>query len=299
MQRDLFDDDARDTVGSDERDTRETGPDSRAQSHSQEGRSQTADERTQQQRMRERARTAHAEQARVKGYEEKKHMGQATTARPEPKPDVIEAEVVEEVAAARPHDDTVDGGGPATKREKLLLIAFIAVLLGCILLLQGQTKALQSANFAETPSLNVPVVVRYAPIEKRQLSQDEEIQVSFAEIKDNAAKLQESVKALSRPKAMPKNKVLSQQDYQAMRQYLAQKEGITAEADVRDILLQAGYKLPARLPEEQVKKSNKDHVAFARDVINRLLKDEVEDFLEKVQIASEVGVYVADTAQEQ
>lgn len=293
MQRDLFDDDTRDTVGPDTRnDTRDdTGRDARAPSADER-----IDERTQEERLRarERARTAHAEQARVKGYDEKPHMGQAAPP-PHGKPDVIEAEVVEEVAAARPRHDEAE---PASKREKLLLIAFIAVLLGCILLLQGQTKALQSTNFAETPTLNVPVVVRYAPIDKPRLTQEEEIKVSFAEIKDNAAKLQESMKALSRPKVVPSSKVLSPEDYQAMRQYLAQKEGITNEADVRDILLQAGYKLPARLPEEEAKKDDKkNHVAFARDVINRLLKDEVEDFLEKVQIASEVGVYVAENAE--
>ena len=59
--------------------------------------------------------------------------------------------------------------------------------------------------------------------------------------------------------------MLNQQDYQAMRTYLARKENITNESDVSDILLQAGYTLPARLPEEEAakKRSNKDHVAFA------------------------------------
>ncbi len=312
MQRDLFDDDSRDTISSDKADTREAQPQKHAQTDAQDDVRQRAEQqraqqqRAEQQRAGQQARTAHADQSRVQGHSEPKHMGQATTERPQhaaaqatPKPDVIEAEVVEEVAAARPHQGDAYGGA-ATGREKLLLVAFVSVLIGGILLIQGQTKALQSANFEETPNMNVPVVVRYAPIEQRRLSQDEEIQVSFAEIKDNAAKLQQSVKALSRPKEVPHSKVLNQQDYQAMRTYLARKENITNESDVRDILLQAGYTLPARLPEEEAakKRSNKDHVAFARDVINRILKDEVEDFLEKVQIASEVGVYVADTAQE-
>ena len=307
MQRDLFDDDSRDTISSDKADTREAQPKKHASKDAQgEARQRAHQQRAEQQRVGQQARTAHADQSRVQGHSEPKHMGQATTERPQqsaaqatPKPDVIEAEVVEEVAAARPHQGDAYGGA-ATGREKLLLVAFVSVLIGGILLIQGQTKALQSANFEETPNMNVPVVVRYAPIEQRRLSQDEEIQVSFAEIKDNAAKLQQSVKALSRPKEVPHSKVLNQQDYQAMRTYLARKENITNESDVRDILLQAGYTLPARLPEEEVakKRNSKDHVAFARDVINRILKDEVEDFLEKVQIASEVGVYVADTAQE-
>jgi predicted RND superfamily exporter protein len=210
-------------------------------------------------------------------------------------PHVIDAEVVDEVIAARAHDG---GGLPPSKHEKLALFAFVVVLVGSIVLLQGQTKALQSTNFAETPSMQVPVIVRYAPMQKQVLTKDQEIQVSFAEIKDNAAKLRKSMQALSRP-SVPQNKVLNAEDYQALKVYLAQKEGITHEEEAREILLQAGYKLPARLPDENGKKSkSKDHVAFARDVINRLLKDEVEDFLEKVQIASEVGVYVAENAEE-
>ena len=203
MQRDLFDDDSRDTISSDKADTREAQPQKHAQTDAQdEARQRAQQQRAQQQRAEQQARsTAHADQSRVQGHSEPKHMGQATTERPQqsaaqatPKPDVIEAEVVEEVAAARPHQGDAYGGA-ATGREKLLLVAFVSVLIGGILLIQGQTKALQSANFEETPNMNVPVVVRYAPIEQRRLSQDEEIQVSFAEIKDNAAKLQQSVMA--------------------------------------------------------------------------------------------------------
>jgi len=215
---------------------------------------------------------------------------------------VIDAEVVEETEATPPHFASPPADIPASRREKLLLFAFVAVLLGSILLLQGQTKALQATTFAETPSLNVPVIVRYAPIEQSKtlpLTQDERIHVSFAEITANAATLRKSVVALARPDIPVSNEVLSEADYKSLKKYLAQKEGLTNEDDVRDVLLQAGYKLPARLPDENHKAAkNKAHLSFARDVISKLLKQEVEDFLEKVQIASEVGVYVAETAKE-
>lgn len=217
-------------------------------------------------------------------------------------PKVIDAEVVEETQAARPHAENTHIDVPAQKNEKLLLFAFVAVLFGCIVLLQGQTKALQATNFAETPSLNVPVIVRYAPIEQVKtmpLTQDERLKVSFAEITANAAMLRKSVEGLARPKVSIKNKQLNQEDYTALKQYLAEKEGITHDDDVRDVLLQAGYTLPARLPDEDhASGKSRDHISFARAVISKLLKQEVEDFLEKVQIASEVGVYVAETAKE-
>ena len=211
---------------------------------------------------------------------------------------VIDAEVVEEVEGARAHQAASDS--ESNKHEKLTLIVFVAVLLGGVLMLQSQTKALQSANFAEAPSMNVPVVVRYHTAEQPKLSQDQAIKVTFSEIVDNAEKLKKSAAKLSRPD-VPESKVLTEQDYIALKQYLAQKEGIENDEDVRDILLQAGYKLPARLPDEEKanKRTNRDHMEFARHVIKSLLKDEVEDFLQKVQIVSEVGVYVADTAQEE
>ncbi len=215
--------------------------------------------------------------------------------------DVIEADVVAEFVAKPQANSENMNRDSSSSHEKALLIAFIGILLGSTVLLHDQTKAIPAASFSEQPELQLPVIVRYQPVSNNTVVTNIS-STSFSEIVNDAEKLQRSAERLSRPN-MPSNRVLNQPDYNALRGYLLTKEGIRDEGDVRDVLLQAGYTLPSLSPDEsqankRSAKNGQNHLDFARSVVGKLLKDEVESFLNKVRVASEVGVYVSENAAE-
>lgn len=76
-----------------------------------------------------------------------------------------------------------------------------------------------------------------------------------------------------------------------------------SDEEARDLLLRAGYS-PAQITDEQMASFKKRYqgvegdVDFARDVAGNLVKEEVESFVHKAKIVSEVGEYIYNRINE-
>lgn len=210
---------------------------------------------------------------------------------------VVDAEVVGEQPG---HEHTHAQNAPMP-HEGLTLFILTAVLFAAVFALAQQTRAVAVSPNPTLAALRTPVYVilpqasaiTLAPARQQGNNQ----LVSFKGTLSAAQAMKSSAHNLSgtpgRSSIPPVGSRLTPESYNLMLAYLAQKEGITLESDARDILLQTGYTLPPAVnPPPQRKR--KDHITFARDVVSALVKDEVESFLGKVRLVSEVGVYVAE-----
>lgn len=210
---------------------------------------------------------------------------------------VVEAEVVGEQAPQAQAESV------PMPHEGLALFILVGILFAAVFALAQQTGAVTTSPDPGHGALRTAVYVTLPPADAiaiapaRQNTNGNQL-VTFKSALSTAQAMKSAAHNLSGTPGLrsipPVGSRLSDQDYNLMLAYLAQKEGITLEHDARDVLLQAGYALPpAATPAPETRK-RKSHMAFARDVVNALVKDEVESFLGKVRIVSEVGVYVAE-----
>lgn len=208
--------------------------------------------------------------------------------------DVIDAEVVSE-QRAHAHKPMA--------YEKTILATFMLVVLSFIVFLadmthahQSQAKGLLIGVEMRLPVLVVQPQVAHVQIQPAQQKNGLKL-VSFQGMISEAKKMQHSAgRAAFGTNIPPVGSLLTPESYQEMLAYLAQKEGITHEKDARDVLLQAGYGIPSL--QTPPASDYGSHLAFARDVVNTLVRDEVESFLGKIQVVSKVGAYVATVDEE-
>ena len=192
-------------------------------------------------------------------------------------------------------------GAEALPYEQTVLFVLLVFLAGATLSLH------QNLNFSSLyhsdralVTLRLPVLVEFRTAENTSESSlhNQETQLtSFADVASQAKEMRMRAAHLNKvPDVPPEAKIppvgshLTAKTYRVMLDYLAQKEGIFDEKDARDVLLKAGYKLPPPIGVGN-KKRQRDHAAFARDMVNELVKSEVESFLHKLNVVSKVGVY--------
>lgn len=205
----------------------------------------------------------------------------------------VDATVLEE-EQARP---LVDGPMP---HEHLALGILFVILAGAVFALGQNAAALAKPQHDPALAmLRTPVIVQLPEASAISLApaRREGTQLkSFAGVVNQAQTIRNQAAGLAvgfdDNVIPPVGSRLTPETYALMLEYLAAKEGITQEPDARDVLLRAGYSLPPGTLAEN--KNNSNHVAFARDVVSALVKDEVESFLNKLNVVSKVGVYVAE-----
>ena len=122
---------------------------------------------------------------------------------------------------------------------------------------------------------------------------------NLARISRNVEEMNTAMKRLNQRLMTGDKMRLSESEYRTLLVKLAKENNLTDENEVRRLLQQAGYRLPARSPNETraALKSNKrqaNRLDFVRSVASQLIQDEVEGFLFKVRVATEVGAFVAD-----
>ena len=193
---------------------------------------------------------------------------------------------------------------PPLPYENLALVVLLLLLGGGVLAL-AHTASLPAQLLKPHPpayssALPTPVVVAFPSVDAIRIlpAQNQSGNLSSFNGALNQAKLvRQQANGLSKGSGRtanipPVGSHLTMATYKTMRTYLANKEGITETHDAHDVLLKAGYTLPKGLSTQNNTKRN--HVAFARDVIRALVKDEVESFLHKVNVVSKVGAYAVD-----
>ena len=215
--------------------------------------------------------------------------------------DAADATVVDEVPA-QPQID------PPLPYENLALMILLVLLSGAVFALAHTASAHASLQTAAPTkqakkqvksALPAPVLVAFPSVEAIRIApaqtQDGNI-TSFDGTLSSAQKIRLQAERLTESNGKstnipPVGSRLTIESYNTMRTYLARKEDITEANDVHDVLLKAGYTLPPGIAAQQ--SEGRDHVAFAREVVNSLVKDEVESFLHKVNVVSKVGAYAA------
>lgn len=212
----------------------------------------------------------------------------------------MDAQVVDE----QPGQPKVDAPIP---HEGLALAVLLLVLCVGVFALAQNSAAIMAPDRVKTQEnselavFRTPVLVVLPPASTMELAparpQGKRL-ASFSGVVSSAKVIRQQAGGLSgnfndSAAIPPVGSRLTPESYTLMLEYLARKEGITLEADARDVLLRAGYTLPPGTANATQSKAT-DHVSFVRDVARELVKDEVESFLHKLNVVTKVGVYVAE-----
>ena len=183
------------------------------------------------------------------------------------------------------------------------MVLLVGALVLTLVLLNQQTQAIPYVP--ETgPSIG-PVTVVYPssdavmPAVMPTVRDEAGHTENLARISRNVEEMNSAMKRLNQRLMTGDKMRLSESEYRTLLVKLAKENNLTDENEVRRLLQQAGYRLPARSPDEtraalKTSKRQANRLDFVRSVASQLIQDEVEGFLFKVRVATEVGAFVAD-----
>ncbi len=197
-------------------------------------------------------------------------------------PNVIDADVVQESAPTH-------RARPISGLARVSMVA-VMVFLGGVMYALVQNKNQLAQKMPATPA--APVAVATAgetPVPEVKPSR-------LAAAKAHVQRLDSALR--ERTPTLPATlRQLTREEYEDLRLQVSQSLGRdVSDADMRRVVMKAGYRMPEldAAPRRAVAESDLQETAeFAGSIAKELVKDEVESFIRKAQIISQVGEFLA------